>query len=110
MKIWVRFPRTGEMVKLWHFKFFLELYCEKRLISFEFFCPLHSTSGVKHRYPTRTANKRVVAEASLAVANTSFRWRASTQFAALPEDIKSEQNTKLFLNKLKRFTLENVKP
>ena len=68
------------------------------------------TSGVKHRYPTRTANKRVVAEASLAVANTSFRWRASTQFAALPEDIKSEQNTKLFLNKLKRFTLENVKP
>ena len=68
------------------------------------------TSGVKHRYPTRTANKRVVAEASLAVANTSFRWRASTQFAALPEDIQSEQNTKLFLNKLKRFTLENVKP
>ena len=68
------------------------------------------TSGVKHRYPTRTANKRVVAEASLAVANTSFRWRASTQFAALPEDIKNEQNTKLFLNKLKRFTLENVKP
>ena len=30
--------------------------------------------------------------------------------AALPEDIKNEQNTKLFLNKLKRFTLENVKP
>ena len=66
------------------------------------------TSGVKHRYPTRTANKRVVAEASLAVANTSFRWRASTQFAALPEEIKEEQNTKLFLNKLKRFTIANV--
>ena len=63
------------------------------------------TSGVKHLYPTRTANKRVVAEASLAVANTSFRCRASTQFAALPEEIKEEQNTQLFLNKLKRFTL-----
>ena len=58
------------------------------------------TSGVKHLYPTRTANKRVVA-----VANTSFRYRASTQFAALPEEIKEEQNTQLFLNKLKRFTL-----
>ena len=52
----------------------------------------------------------MVLDLFLSVANTSFRWRASTQFAALPEDIKSEQNTKLFLNKLKRFTLENVKP
>ena len=66
------------------------------------------TSGVKHRYPTRTANKRVVAEASLAVANSSFRWRASTQFAALPEEIREEPNTKLFLRKLKRFTIANV--
>ena len=66
------------------------------------------TSGVKHRYPTRTANKIAVKEASLAVANTSFRWRASTQFAALPEEIKEEKNTKLFLNKLKRFTIANV--
>ena len=51
----------------------------------------------------------MVLDLFLSVANTSFRWRASTQFAALPEDIKEEQNTKLFLNKLKRFTLENVK-
>ena len=35
----------------------------------------------------------------------SFRWRASTQFTALPEEIKEWQNTQLFLNKLKRFTL-----
>ena len=44
----------------------------------------------------------------MAVANSSFRWRASTQFAALPEEIKEEKNTKLFLNKLKRFTIANV--
>ena len=40
----------------------------------------------------------------------SFRWRASTQFTALPEEIKEWQNTQLFLNKLKRFTLANFKP
>ena len=66
------------------------------------------SSGVKHRYPTRTASTRVVAEASLAVANTSFRWRASTQYAALPAELKDEQSIQTFLSKLKRHTVENI--
>ena len=63
---------------------------------------------MKHRYPTRTAGTRVVAEASLAVANTSFRWRASSQYAALPAELKAEQSIQSFLSKLKRHTLENI--
>ena len=65
-------------------------------------------SGVKHRYPTRTAGKRLVAEASLSIANSSFRWRASTQFAALPAEIKEDQNTQSFLTKLKKHTIEQI--
>ena len=66
------------------------------------------SSGVKHRYPTRTAGTRVVAEASLAVANSSFRWRASTQYAALPMELKSDENMQSFLNKLKTHTIETI--
>ena len=65
-------------------------------------------SGVKHRYPTRTAGTRVVAEASLAVANSSFRWRASTQYAALPRELKSDENMESFLNRLKTHTIETI--
>ena len=66
------------------------------------------TSGVKHRYPTRAAGTRVVKEASLKVANTSFRWRASSQYAALPVDLKAEQSIQAFLKRLKKHTIENI--
>ena len=65
-------------------------------------------SGVKHRYPTRTAGSRMVAEAKLKIANTSFRWRASKQYAELPMDLKTEQNTKAFLSKLRKHTIDSV--
>ena len=65
-------------------------------------------SGVKHRYPTRSAGSRVVADAKLKTANTSFRWRASKQYAELPMDLKTEQNTKAFLNRLRRYTIDSI--
>ena len=65
-------------------------------------------SGVKHRYPTRSAGSRVVAEAKLKTANTSFRWRASKQYAELPVDLKTEQNTKAFLNRLRKHAIDNI--
>ena len=65
-------------------------------------------SGVRHRYPTRAAGTRVVKEASLQVANTSFRWRASSQYAALPADLKAEQSIQAFLKRLKKHTIENI--
>ena len=65
-------------------------------------------SGVKHRYPTRTAGSRMVAEAKLKIANTSFRWRASKQYAELPMELKTEQNTKAFLSKLRKHTIDSV--
>ena len=66
------------------------------------------SSGVQHRYPTSTAGTRQVAEARLAVANSSFRWRASTQYAALPANLKTEQSMQSFLNGLRMYTMENV--
>ena len=47
---WVRFPRTGKMVKMWHFfNFFLKLCCDHTVIFFSTlstvlkrFCPLNS--------------------------------------------------------------------
>ena len=36
-------------------------------------------SGVRHRYPTRTAGTQVVTSARLSVANTSFQWPGSAQ-------------------------------
>ena len=65
-------------------------------------------SGVQHRYPTRTAGTRVVTPAHLSVANTSFRWRASTQYAALPQDLRNEGTLKQFLVKLREYTARNV--
>ena len=61
------------------------------------------SSGVKHRYPTRTANTRVVAEARLKAANTSFRWRASKQYAELPTNLKTEQSIQSFLSGLNKL-------
>ena len=50
----------------------------------------------------------MVAEAKLKTANTSFRWRASKQYAELPMDLKTEQNTKAFLNRLRKHTIDNI--
>ena len=66
------------------------------------------SSGVKHRYPTRTASTWVVAEARLNAANTSFRWRASKQYAELPTNLKTEQSIQSFLSGLKKHTIDNV--
>ena len=66
------------------------------------------TSGVRHRYPTRTADTRLVAPAKLAVANSSFRWRASTQYAALPEDLRMEKSLKVFLTRLREHTHRRI--
>ena len=66
------------------------------------------SSGVQHRYPTSKAGTRLVAEAKLKVANSSFRWRAATQYAALPSDLKTEQCVKVFLNGLRQHTIENL--
>ena len=66
------------------------------------------SSGVQHRYPTSKAGTRMVAEARLTLANSSFRWRAATQYAALPGNLKTEQCIKSFLNGLRRHTIENL--
>ena len=66
------------------------------------------SSGVKHRYPTSKAGTRLVAEAKLTVANSSFRWRAATQYAALPDNLKTEQSMKSFLKGLRKHTIENL--
>ena len=65
-------------------------------------------SGVQHRYPTRTAGARTVAPARLAVANSSFRWRATTQYAALPEDLRTDESLPHFLASLRTYTQLNV--
>ena len=57
-------------------------------------------SGTKHRYPTSAAGKQPVKPAKLMIANTIFRWRASTAY-----DLKEEENLKLFLARLKSHTL-----
>ena len=65
-------------------------------------------SGVSHRYPTRAAGTRLVAPARLAVANTSFRWRAATQYAALPEDLRMEESLPVFLTRLREHSSRHV--
>ena len=65
-------------------------------------------SGVHHRYPTRNANTRVVTPARLSVADTSFCWRAATQYAALPQDIQREDNLPRFLIALRTHTRTTV--
>ena len=66
------------------------------------------TSGVRHQHNTRTAGTRTVAPARLAAANNSWRWRAATQYAALPEELRREENLATFLPALRRHTLRNV--
>ena len=65
-------------------------------------------SGVRHHYPTSTAGTRVVAPARLAAANTSWRWRATAQYAALPEWLKREESLPAFLAGLRQHTLAHV--
>ena len=66
------------------------------------------SSGVRHRYPTSTAGTRAVTPARLSVANTSFRWRASTQYAALPQDLQQERSLPKFLTALREHTRRHV--
>ena len=66
------------------------------------------SSGVTHRYPTSTAGTRVVAPARLAAANSSWRWRAAAQYAALPEQLREEANLGIFLTTLRQHTIRNV--
>ena len=66
------------------------------------------TSGVRHQYGTRAAGRREVAPARLAVANTSWRWRAAAQYAALPEGLRREESLPAFLEGLRQYTLDHV--
>ena len=66
------------------------------------------SSGVRHRYPTRAGSRRVVEEARLKVASSSFRWRASKQYAELPTDLKTAQSIQSFLSGLKKHTIDNI--
>ena len=65
-------------------------------------------SGVRHRYPTRAAGARTVTPARLTVANSSFRWRATAQYAALPEDLRTEESLPRFLADLRTYTKLNI--
>ena len=65
-------------------------------------------SGVRHQYPTSTAGTRVVAPARLAAANSSWRWRAAAQYAALPEGLRGEESMHLFLTRLRQHTMDHV--
>ena len=65
-------------------------------------------AGVRHRYPTSTAGMRGVTPARLSVANTSFRWRAATQYAALPQDLQRERSLPRFLTALRDYTRRRV--
>ena len=48
------------------------------------------SSEENHRYPTTHAGERTVKASKLALANSSFRWRASTQYARLPKSLREE--------------------
>ena len=65
-------------------------------------------SGVKHKYPTSEAGARQVVAATKVVANSSFRWRAATQFANLPAELKAEPSLKIFLSRLRHYTRVNI--
>ena len=49
---------------------------------------LHDVLKLWHKF--YTVYTRMVAEARLTLANSSFRWRAATQYAALPGNLKTE--------------------
>ena len=65
-------------------------------------------SGVQHRYPTSQAGGRQVKTASLTVANSSFRWRAATQYSLLPSSLRNEPSMNVFLSRLKTHTQKEV--
>ena len=62
------------------------------------------SSGANHRYPTTQAKQRTVKAAHLTLANSSFRWRASTQYSLLLQYLCEEPSLKVFLIKLKEHT------
>ena len=62
------------------------------------------SSGANHRYPTTHAGEQTVKAARLGLANSSFRWRASNQYALLPQSLREEPSLKVFLTKLKEHT------
>ena len=66
------------------------------------------TSGVQHEHDTRTAGTRTVAPARLAAANSSWRWRAAAQYAALPAELRKEESLVAFLPALRRHTIMYV--
>ena len=65
-------------------------------------------SGVHHQYPTRAAGARAVAPARLEVANTSWRWRASADYAALPPELKMEESMPRFMSGLRAHTKRHI--
>ena len=66
------------------------------------------SSGVRHHYPTRAAGTRAVAPARLEVANTSWRWRASSEYAALPPGLRAEESMAKFKAGLRDFTRRHI--
>ena len=66
------------------------------------------TSGVHHQYPTSAAGTRQVKPARLAVAQNSWRWRTSAQYAALPSDLRGHTNMKKFKAGLKEHTRQHI--
>ena len=65
-------------------------------------------SGVHHRYPTTQAASIKVKAARLATANSSFRWRAASQYSQLPLTLQNEPSLDIFNSKLKEHTRKKV--
>ena len=65
-------------------------------------------SGVQHRYPTSQAGGRQVKTASLTVANSSFWWRAATQYSLLPSSLRNEPSMNVFISRLKKHTQKEI--
>ena len=65
-------------------------------------------SGVHHRYPTSAAGRRQVAPARLAVADTSWRWRAAREYADLPAVLRTEASLPRFLAGLRKHAIQHV--
>ena len=65
-------------------------------------------NGLHHQYPTRAAGARAVAPARLEEANTSWRWRASAQYAALPAELRAEETMANFRARLKEHTRRHI--
>ena len=62
----------------------------------------------QHQYETRTAGRREVTPARLAAANSSWRWRAAAQYAALPAELREEGSLPRFLAGLRGHTVRTV--